>query len=286
MSALIAPFSEQPRAHRGVLFGTPAHALWLRVLRFGGVLGTLLFTAYAIDYLDIDLDRLAGMLGRIGVVLATRYYPPNIDHVLAPDYLHSVLETLQMSYAATVLGLLCAVPLAWCASSNLTPDRRFLQPLARFIIIAARSVHEMIWTILLVSLIGFGMLPGTIALMFFCIGFSGKLFTEALESISPGPVDATRATGARKLQVLFVAAWPQVQVAWTGIAIYTWDAVFRAATVVGFFGAGGMGWYLRESTQLIASRDVAAILLSIILVVAISEIASAWLRHRIAHAVA
>ena len=149
-----------------------------------------------------------------------------------------------------------------------------------------RSVHEMIWTILLVAVLGFGMLPGTLALMLFCIGFAGKLFTEAIEAIRPGPVEAIRATGGNRLQVFVFAVLPQVRVAWTGISIYTWDVVFRAATVVGFFGAGGMGWYLRESVQRIASHDVAAILLSIILVVVAAELFSAWLRRRVAAAIA
>jgi phosphonate transport system permease protein len=77
-----------------------------------------------------------------------------------------------------------------------------------------------------------------------------------------------------------------VRVAWTGTTIYTWDVVFRAATIVGFFGAGGMGWYLRESVQRIASQDVAAILLSIIAVVLAAELLSAFLRKRIAEAIA
>ena len=82
------------------------------------------------------------------------------------------------------------------------------------------------------------------------------------------------------------AVLPQVRVAWTGISIYTWDVVFRAATVVGFFGAGGMGWYLRESVQRVASKDVAAILLSIIAIVVLCELFSAWLRTRISRAIA
>ena len=147
---------------------------------------------------------------------------------------------------------------------------------------ACRSVHEMIWTILLVAILGFGMLPGALALTLFCIGFAGKLFAEAIEAIEPGPVEAIRAIGAQHVQVFVFAVLPQVRVAWTGISIYTWDVVFRAATVVGFFGAGGMGWYLRESVQRIASQDVAAILLSIIVVVLAAELLSAWLRTRIA----
>lgn len=254
--------------------------------RYGALLGVLAFIAFALDYLNIDIERLPGMLGRMGEQLSRRYVPPNIDHVLQPDYLRSVYETLQMSYLATVLGLGLAVPLAWFASFNMTPSRRFLYPVARLIIMACRSVHEMIWTILLVALLGFGMLPGALALTLFCIGFAGKLFSEAIEAIKPGQVEAIRASGANRLQTFVYAVLPQVRVAWTGISIYTWDVVFRAATVVGFFGAGGMGWYLRESVQRVASRDVAAILLSIILVVIVSELLSAWLRRRIAQAIA
>jgi phosphonate transport system permease protein len=254
--------------------------------KYGALLGTLAFIAWSMDYLNIDAQRLFGMLGRIGETFATRYYPPNIEHVLQKDYLHAVVETLQMSYLATIVGLGLAVPLAWFASFNMTPSRRFLYPVARLAIMACRSVHEMIWTILLVAILGFGMLPGAIALTLYCIGFAGKLFSEAIEAIRPGPVEAIRATGANNLQVFVFAVLPQVRVAWTGISIYTWDVLFRAATVVGFFGAGGMGWFLRESVQRIASRDVAAILLSIILVVIISELLSAWLRTRIARAIA
>jgi phosphonate transport system permease protein len=254
--------------------------------KYGALLGTLAFIAFSIDYLNIEVDRLPGMLGRVVDLLTHRYYPPNIEHVLERDFLHAVVETLEMSYLATVLGIAFAVPLAWFGSFNMTPARRLLYPVARLIIMGSRSVHEMIWTILLVAILGFGMLPGTLALMLFCIGFTGKLFSEAIEAIDPGQVEAIRATGAGHLQMFIFAVLPQVRVAWTGISIYTWDALFRAATVVGFFGAGGMGWYLRESVQRIASNDVAAILLSIILVVIVSELLSAWLRTRIARAIA
>ena len=254
--------------------------------KYAAVLGTLAFVACALDYLNIPLERLPGMLGRMGEMLGRRYFPPNVAHIMNAEYWHSVVETLQMSYLATVLGIALSIPLAWFASFNMTPSKRFIYPIARLIIMACRSVHEMIWTILLVAILGFGMLPGALALTLFCIGFSGKLFSEAIEAIKPGQVEAIRATGANNLQTFIYAVLPQVRVAWTGISIYTWDVVFRAATVVGFFGAGGMGWYLRESVQRVASRDVAAILLSIIVVVIISELLSAWLRARIAKAIA
>jgi len=241
---------------------------------------------WALDYLHIDVERLGGALGRIVGVLSERYFPPDLDYVRTPDFVAAVLQTLQMSYAATVAGILIAIPLAWFGSMNMTPNRRYLFPLARLVASGCRSVHEMIWTILIVAIVGFGMLPGTLALTLFCIGFSGKLLAEAIEAIRMGQVEAVRASGANELQVFVFAVLPQVRVAWTGIAVYTWDVVFRAATVVGFFGAGGMGWHLREAVQRVESRQVAAIILSIVVIVIAAELASAWLRERIARAIA
>jgi len=286
----------EPRviAQAALIEGAPRRAplTWKRfrfpqsLYKYAVILGGVALVFWSIDYLEIPLDRLPGVLGRMGETLSRRYFPPNIEHVMGSEYLHSLYETLEMSYLATVLGLALAVPLAWFASANMTPSRRFVYPVARLIIMACRSVHETIWTILAVSLLGYGLLPGTVALTLFCIGFSGKLFSEAVEAVRPGPIEAMRSTGAGLFQVFVFAVLPQVRVAWTGISIYTWDVVFRAATIVGFFGAGGMGWYLRESVQRVASRDVAAIILSIIAIVVVSELLSAWMRTRIAKAIA
>jgi phosphonate transport system permease protein len=250
----------------------------------------LLVAAYGVwwslEVLNIDVERLPGLFGRIGDVLSRRYWPPELAHVLRPDFLHAIVDTFQMSYVATVIGLLLSVPLSWFASFNMTPSRRLLYPVCRLLIMASRSVHEMIWTIVLVAIVGFGMLPGTLAMTLFCIGFGGKLMTEAIEAVHKGPIEAIRATGAGPLQTFVYAVLPQVRVAWAGIAIYTWDVVFRASTVVGFFGAGGMGHYLRESVQKVASREVTAIILTIVAIVIVAELLSAWLRGRIARAVA
>ncbi len=96
-----------------------------------------------------------------------------------------------------------------------------------------------------------------------------------------GQVEAMRATGANLFQTMSFGVFPQVRVAFTGIAIYTWDVAFRAATVVGFFGAGGMGWYLKRNILQIETERVAAILVSILALVLISEIVSAWGRARV-----
>ena len=252
--------------------------------RWGGLLFALLFLTWSIVYLNIPLDRFINMFGRIGKLVADRYYPPEVDYVLAKDYLSSVVDTIQMAYLGALFGMLLAVPLGWFGSYNMTPSKRFVYPIARLVTMGARAVHETIWAILFVTILGFGMLAGVLALTMFCTGFAGKLFAEEIEGIDMGPVEAIRSTGASALSVMIYGVFPQVRVAFTGIGIYTWDVAFRAATVVGFFGAGGMGWYLKRNVLQIETNRVAAILLSIIVLVLISEIVSAWARARVAKA--
>ncbi|MBL93942.1 MAG: phosphonate ABC transporter, permease protein PhnE [Magnetovibrio sp.] len=250
-------------------------------IRYSIWLSVFVFLVYSVEYLDIPLERLLGMLGRLGETLANRYYPVDIEYIMDADYGEYVVETIQMAYLGALFGLLVTIPLGWFASINMTPSRYYVYPVARFITMVCRAVHEMIWAILFVSILGFGMLPGVLALTFFCTGFAGKLFAEEIEAIDMGPVEAIRATGGNLFQVMVFGVFPQVRVALTGIAIYTWDVAFRAATVVGFFGAGGMGWYLKRNIMQIETHRTAAILLSIIALVVISEVISAWARDRI-----
>ncbi len=252
--------------------------------RYFGLLFALCFIAFSIVYLNIPLERFIGMFGRIGNVIADRYYPPDIEYVSDPDYLASVFETIQMAYLGALFGMLLALPLGWFGAHNVSPSRQVLYPIARFFTMSARAVHETIWAILFVTILGFGMLAGILALTMFCIGFAGKLLAEEIEAIDMGPVEAIRATGGSELSVMVYAVFPQVRVAFTGIGIYTWDVAFRAATVVGFFGAGGMGWYLKRNVLQIETQRVAAILLSIVVLVLISEAVSAWARARVAKA--
>lgn len=248
---------------------------------YGAWIVALTFLAYSIEYLEIPLERIPDMFARMGTVLATRYYPPDIAYIMDRDYMSYVVETIQMAYLGALFGLLLSIPLGWFGSWNMTPSRRFVYPIARLFTMGFRAVHEMIWAILFVSILGYGMLAGVLALTFFCAGFAGKLFAEEIEAIDMGPVEAMRATGANLFQTMVFGVFPQVRVAFTGIGIYTWDVAFRAATVVGFVGAGGMGWYLKRNVLQIETERVAAILLSIVVLVLISEAVSAYARNRV-----
>ena len=248
---------------------------------YGAWVVVLAFLALSVDYLDIPLARIPEMFRRMASVIGSRYYPPDIEYILDRNYIDFVVETIQMAYLGSLFGLLMSIALGWFGAFNMTPSRLFVYPVARLITMGFRAVHEMIWAILFVSILGFGMLPGVLALTFFCAGFAGKLFAEEIEAIDMGPVEAMRATGANLFQVMVFGVFPQVRVAFTGIGIYTWDVAFRAATVVGFVGAGGMGWYLKRAVLQIQTERVAAIVLSIVVLVLISEVVSAYARDRV-----
>jgi phosphonate transport system permease protein len=262
----------------------PAPAQWSRfrypesAIRYGVLVGVLAFVWYSVDFLEIDLERLIGVFPRLSQLLASRYYPPDLGYVVAPDFVWSVVQTLQMSLLGGLFGTLAAIPLAWFAARNVTPGRRSAYPIGRSLIVSSRAIHETIWTVLFVMVLGFGMLSGVLALAMFCIGFAGKLFTDEIEAIDMRPVEALRAVGAGPLQVFQYGVVPQINVAFVGIAIYTWDVAFRAATVVGFFGGGGMGIYLKRTVQSLETHRVAAILLTIVALVTIAEFISGWVR--------
>ena len=248
---------------------------------FGTVLSILVFLGYSLHFLNIDVLVMLTALGKLGGVIADRFYPPEISYVTNPGYLSSILDTLQMSFLGGILGVILAIPLAWFSAWNVTPHRMIFFPFGRLCVISSRAIHETIWTILFVSILGFGMLAGVSALTMFCIGFAGKLFSDEIEAVDIGPVEAVRAAGANSFQVFIFAVMPQVRVAFTGIAIYTWDVAFRAATVVGFFGGGGMGWYLKRNVQQLENLRVGAIILSIIAMVLAAEFISSWLRETV-----
>jgi phosphonate transport system permease protein len=251
------------------------------LVRYGVILSLLVFVIYSVQFLNLDLGRLLGAFPRLAEILATRYFPPDLDYIMDRGFMLSVLNTIQMSILGGVFGVLIAIPLAWFASYNVTVSRVLFYPFGRFAIMGSRAIHETIWTILFVTIIGFGMFAGVLALTMFCIGFAGKLFSDEIEAVDMKPVEALRSTGAGPLQIFQYGVLPQVRVAFVGISIYTWDVAFRAATVVGFFGGGGMGWYLQRTTYEMQAPRVAAILLTIIALVSISEVLSGWLRSRI-----
>ncbi len=242
---------------------------------------SITFIFYSVWYCKIPIGRIFTMFPPLAKMLSRLFYPPNIEYLKEISVLEALWETFQMGFLASLIGTIISIPLAWFAAYNMTPNRRIIYPLARLTLGLSRAINVLIWAILFTHIFGFGPLPGILALILLTIGFAGKLFSEEIEGIRIGPVEAMQATGAGKIQVMCYGALPQVKMAWIGITIYNWDSTFRAATIVGYVGAGGMGAYLRETIGFMEYSDTGAIIIAIILLVIFSEMLSAYIRGKI-----
>ena len=251
-----------------------------RLLKFCGLLLFLSAAIWTIHHLNIPIERIFGMSGRLVHMFFGRMMPPDMVYAVQPGILSRVVETIEMTFLGSFFGTVITLVVAWFAAWNVTPNRRYLYPLGRGILVLARSVPVLIWGMLLVAILGFGPLAGVIALTLLTISFAGKLMSEQVEAIDMGPVEAMRATGAGPIKVYLFGIIPQVKPAWIGIAIYNWDSIFRASTVLGFVGAGGLGIYLRMNIQELEYQNAMGVITLIICLVIVSEITSHFLRGR------
>jgi phosphonate transport system permease protein len=211
--------------------------------------------------------------------LARRMVPPDWSFVRA--LLRPMWDTVNMATLGTVLAIMLAVPVAYCAARNTTPSVAFVRPAALFIIASSRSINALIWALMLVTIVGPGVLAGILAIGLRSIGFCAKLLYEAIEEIDERQVEAVRATGASGAQVTAYGIVPQVLPAFAGISVFRWDINIRESTVLGLVGAGGIGLPLNAAITTLAWTRVSLILLIIIATVVVSEWVSAKVRHAI-----
>ena len=203
------------------------------------------------------------------------------DWALLPDLLRPALETAVMATLATLLGLVLAIPVAWLGARNVSPLGHASYAVARMLMTLSRSVHEIVWALLFVAAVGLGALAGIMAMAVRSVGFISKTVAEAIEDVDTGPIEAMRAVGANRFQVLMFAIVPQVLPALLGNIIFEWDVNVRRSTIMGLVGAGGLGLALHR--QLVAYNwgGVAAVLAVILGLVIIGEVSSYYARKAV-----
>ncbi|MEM9726111.1 MAG: phosphonate ABC transporter, permease protein PhnE, partial [Pseudomonadota bacterium] len=150
---------------------------------------------------------------------------------------------------------------------------------ARLVLNTLRAIPELIMGIVFVAAVGFGMLPGVLALGLHSVGMVGKFFAEAIEHAHRAPIEAAEATGATRMQVITHGVTPQVFPKFADVAMYRWEYNFRASTVMGMVGAGGIGTELVGSLRLLDYPQVGAIMLVILVAVTIVDSLSNMMRR-------
>ena len=210
--------------------------------------------------------------------LAVRMWPP--DWSFATQLIKPLIETIHIATLGTFVTVVIAFPVAFLAARN-TTFNAMTWFVGRFILVASRSVNTVVWGLLFVAIFGPGPVAGIWAIAFRSIGFMGKLVAEAIEEIDEGTVEAIEATGASRLQVLWIGIIPQVLPVIYGTTVYRWDINIRESSVLGFVGAGGIGILLYSSINQFMWQEVAVILIAVFGVVIASEFISATVRQRI-----
>jgi phosphonate transport system permease protein len=204
-------------------------------------------------------------------------WPP--DFTRAGSWVVPLLDTLAMSVAGTALSIALSLPIGLAAARNTTPHP-VLYHLARAILNVLRAIPDLIMGIVFVAAVGFGALPGVLALGLHSVGMVAKFFAEAIERASPAPIEAARAVGAKPAQVIIYGVLPQVLSQLADVSIYRWEYNFRASTVLGLVGAGGIGFELIAALRTLEYRQVAAIMVVILATVTIVDAISGWLRGK------
>ena len=246
---------------------------WLRKVKNGLILFALILVAcWYVNLLDVD--TLANGIPAI-MTLAGESFPPDFSNF--SSWLKPLLDTLAMSIAGTAIAVMLSVFIAFFAARNTTPHPIIYQ-LARIILNALRSVPELIMAIIFVAAVGFGTLPGVLALGLHSVGMVGKFFAEAIEHVDEAPIEAAEASGASHMQVLYHAVLPQVISQMVDISIYRWEYNFRASTVMGMVGAGGIGFELMGSLRIMQYQEVMAIMIVILVMVTLVDALSSYLR--------
>jgi phosphonate transport system permease protein len=195
-----------------------------------------------------------------------------------------IYETLALAFLSTLIGAILAIPFAFLAARNLmtgNPVTAIIYIVTRTALNIVRSIEALIMAIIFVIIVGLGPFPGMIALTIHTTAALGKLYSEVVEGIDPGPIEAIKATGANWFQVVRFAVIPQIVPSFTALTIYRWDINVRSSTIIGFVGGGGIGFFLWQWIVLQDFRAVGTAFVAIAVIVVILDFISARIRERL-----
>lgn len=197
---------------------------------------------------------------------------------------HFAIETLAIAVLGTTIGAVVAIPLSFIAAGNLmrrNPLGSAVYFMTRALMSVIRAVPTLFWGILWVISVGIGPFPGVLAVATFSVGLISKLFSEAIEAIDWGQVEALTATGANGVQVIVHGVLPQVTPYMIANVLYTFEVNVHSATILGTVGAGGIGLLFLQYMGLFLYRDMAVLLAVVILMTMAIDYSSAAIRRRI-----
>lgn len=222
----------------------------------------------------LDLARLRQGATNTRIFLGD-LFPP--DWSVLPDVSSAILETLQIAFAGTLLGFILALPLALAAHELLVGPA--VAGAVRFLLALVRTVPALLWAIVFVVAVGLGPAAGTLGIAVYSLGYIGKMFYELFEGVDPEVTEAVRGVGGGRLQLARYAVLPEAANGVLAQLLFMFEYNVRSSSIMGFVGAGGIGFYLLGYIQMLRyDRLLTALLVTLVVVVAIDR-GSALLRR-------
>lgn len=213
-----------------------------------------------------------------GRLLSRMFFPP--DWNFADNAIRGLIETIQMAILGSTVGAFFAFPVALLASSVFTPNIYFRAP-SRFILNIVRTIPALVMASLFVAIFGIGNFAGVLALSIFSFGLVSKMLYESIESIDLGPIEALISTGGNKLEILRFAILPQILPQYLSYTLYAFEVNVRAAAVLGYVGAGGIGQVYERVLAWRQFDRVGMIVIMSFVTVLIIDYISSYLRRRL-----
>jgi len=200
------------------------------------------------------------------------YFGDIFSRMLPPDFsnfnllIFSMIETIEIAILGTFIAIILSIPLALLSARNIAPNILIFF-IARIITVFFRAIPEFIIAMILVIAIGFGAMPGVLALGIHTMGFLAKFYAEDIEHINKGPVEALESSGASKRQIISFAIIPQIIPSFVANNLYILDRNIRMATMLGIVGAGGIGYELQSAFRMFEYPKVSAIIIIIFITI-------------------
>jgi len=259
---------------------------WRRALTLGLVL-VVLYIGFRITDIDTsrtNLEYTAQVLKKLVTFDWSVLGPQNEYETFWDGAIGLMIITIFLGIMGTAFAMVVAIPLSFLGARNVmtgNPLATATYVLVRLAFTIIRSIDVLIVVIVMVIVFGLGNAAGVFGLAFHNVGVMGKLYSEAIEGIDPGPLEAITATGANRFQVVWTAVLPQLFNPFVSFSIYRLDTNIRLAPIIGFVGGGGIGVALFQNIQLLRYEQAGTIILLIVITVAAMDFASAQLRKRL-----
>mgnify|MGYP006249613715 FL=1 len=233
---------------------------------------------FVVNDLEIDFIKL--------VTDSSKYFGDILSRMLPPDFsnlnelVYAMFETIEIAFLGTFIAIVLSIPLGLFSARNLAPNY-FVYLICKTVVIFFRAIPEFIIAMILVIAIGFGAMPGVLALGLHTMGFLAKFYAEDIEHINKGPIDALKSSGATKSQIISFGVIPQILPSFVANNLYILDRNVRMATMLGIVGAGGIGYELQSSFRMFEYERVSAIIILIFVTIFIIDHLSAFIRSKI-----